>query len=50
MFTRKYNMPILMLTARSRTDDKVQGLEAGADDYITKPVSYTHLCGRNRRS
>ena len=35
--------PILVLTARSRWQDKVEGLESGADDYLTKPVSYTHL-------
>lgn len=46
MFTRKYNMPILMLTARSRTDDKVQGLEAGADDYITKPFEMREVLVR----
>ncbi|MCI8553495.1 MAG: response regulator transcription factor [Clostridiales bacterium] len=46
MFTRKYRMPILMLTARSRTDDKVQGLEAGADDYITKPFEMREVLMR----
>ena len=30
-------VPIIMLTAKSQTDDKVQGLRAGADDYVTKP-------------
>jgi DNA-binding response OmpR family regulator len=32
-------MPILMLTARSGEEDRVRGLEAGADDYVTKPFS-----------
>ena len=34
---RTKQVPILMLTARSEENDKVQGLDAGADDYITKP-------------
>ena len=33
------NVPILLLTAREEEDDKVRGLETGADDYITKPFS-----------
>ena len=37
LVTARYNVPIVMLTARSHMDDKVEGLEAGADDYITKP-------------
>lgn len=37
MITQEYNIPIIMLTARSHIEDKVHGLEAGADDYITKP-------------
>ena len=39
-------MPILLLTARDREDDVVQGFEAGADDYITKPFSYRTLMAR----
>ena len=35
----KYNMPILMLTAKDEEIDKILGLELGADDYITKPFS-----------
>ena len=32
------DIPLIMLTARSEEDDKIRGLEAGADDYITKPI------------
>src|SRR5579871_1307137 len=34
---RKLTTPILMLTARDTVDDRVSGLDAGADDYLTKP-------------
>lgn len=37
------NIPILMLTALSRTDDKVSGFNAGADDYLTKPFELPEL-------
>lgn len=40
------NIPIIMLTARSEEDDKIQGLEVGADDYITKPFSPKELVAR----
>lgn len=40
--------PILMLTARSELDDKVEGLDSGADDYLTKPFSATELMARIR--
>ena len=36
---RSSNVPIIMLTAKSDTEDVVKGLEAGADDYIAKPLS-----------
>ena len=39
-------MPILMLSACSSDDDKVRGLEAGADDYLTKPFSHRELVAR----
>jgi len=39
-------IPIIMLTARSEEDNKIQGLEAGADDYITKPFSPRELIAR----
>lgn len=39
-------LPILVLTARSSWQDKVAGLEAGADDYLTKPFEYPELAAR----
>jgi len=45
---RTKGIPILMLTARSDESDKVQGLDAGADDYITKPFSTKELLARIR--
>ena len=41
-----FTVPILMLTAREEENDKIFGLEAGADDYITKPFS--KMCIRDR--
>lgn len=43
-----YHGPILMLTALSTTKDKVMGLDAGADDYLTKPYSFDELHARVR--
>ncbi len=40
--------PILMLTARGELDDKIQGLDAGADDYLTKPFQSGELLARVR--
>jgi two-component system, OmpR family, response regulator len=40
--------PILMLTARDAVDDRVDGLDAGADDYLVKPFSFTELLARLR--
>jgi len=40
------NLPIIMLTARSSEDDTIKGLDAGADDYITKPFSPRELLSR----
>ena len=42
------SVPILMLTARGDESDKVMGLDAGADDYITKPFSTQELLARIR--
>jgi two-component system phosphate regulon response regulator PhoB len=41
-------VPIIMLTARTEENDKVQGLDAGADDYITKPFSTQEMLARIR--
>jgi two-component system, OmpR family, phosphate regulon response regulator PhoB len=45
---RTRQVPILLLTARSEEMDKIQGLDAGADDYITKPFSTQELMARIR--
>ena len=42
----KINTPIIMLTAKSEIDDKLNGLEHGADDYVTKPFSMRELMAR----
>jgi two-component system OmpR family response regulator len=40
--------PVLMLTARDAVDDRVRGLDAGADDYLAKPFSFSELLARLR--
>jgi two-component system phosphate regulon response regulator PhoB len=40
------NIPIIMLTAKGEDEDKVKGLNSGADDYITKPFSFPELLAR----
>ncbi len=40
--------PVLMLTARDAVDDRIGGLDAGADDYLTKPFSFDELLARLR--
>lgn len=45
---RSIAVPILMLTALSSTDDKVAGLDAGADDYLAKPFEFEELLARLR--
>jgi two-component system phosphate regulon response regulator PhoB len=42
------NVPIIMLTARGEEDDRIRGLDTGADDYIVKPFSMTELFARVR--
>jgi two-component system KDP operon response regulator KdpE len=42
------NVPVIMLTARGEEDDRVRGLELGADDYVTKPFSPRELVSRVR--
>lgn len=43
---KKYDMPIIMLTAKDSEIDKVLGLELGADDYVTKPFSTREILAR----
>lgn len=43
---RGIGTPVLMLTARDTVDDRVQGLDAGADDYLTKPFAFRELVAR----
>ncbi len=40
------NTPIIILSARGRVDDRVNGLQAGADDYLTKPFAFSELLAR----
>ena len=44
----RHNVPILMLTARGQVEDKVKGLDAGADDYLPKPFEFKELLARIR--
>jgi DNA-binding response OmpR family regulator len=46
--SRRRPVPILMLTARDAVEDRVRGLEAGADDYLPKPFDFTELRARVR--
>ena len=45
---QKIFVPVLMLTTRSETEDKVNGLDLGADDYLTKPFEMQELLARRR--
>src|SRR5437899_2852784 len=45
---RTAEIPILMLTAKDEVEDRVQGLDAGADDYLVKPFAYRELTARVR--
>src|SRR5437588_4234321 len=46
--TKKSDMPVLILTARGRVEDRVQCLDIGADDYMVKPFSFSELSARIR--
>lgn len=46
--TQNYKMPILLLTASGAQQDKVRGLDAGADDYVVKPFDFQELTARIR--
>jgi two-component system OmpR family response regulator len=43
---RQVDLPVLLLTARDSLDDRVAGLQAGADDYVTKPFDFPELLAR----
>ncbi|MFC4161379.1 heavy metal response regulator transcription factor [Chitinimonas lacunae] len=45
---RNHAMPVLFLTARDRIEDRVRGLELGADDYLVKPFAFSELLARVR--
>ncbi len=42
----KRSLPVLMLTARDQVEDRVRGLEQGADDYLVKPFAFSELLAR----
>ena len=46
--TRKPSPPVLILSGRARVEDRVKGLDLGADDYLTKPFSFSELSARVR--
>lgn len=46
MRLEKINTPVIILSARKSVDDRVKGLQAGGDDYLTKPFSYSELLAR----
>ncbi|MCQ2406578.1 MAG: response regulator transcription factor [Oscillospiraceae bacterium] len=45
-YIKPYNMPVIFLTAKGTTEDKVKGLRLGADDYLTKPFEIVELLAR----
>jgi len=45
---KKINTPIMMLTARDSVEDRVKGLDSGADDYVIKPFAFSELLARIR--
>ena len=46
--TEKIHTPVIMLTAKGALDDRIEGLDAGADDYLVKPFAFTELLARAR--
>ena len=46
MRAEKVNTPVLILSAKGSVDDRVKGLEMGADDYLTKPFAFSELLAR----
>lgn len=46
--TKKKPLPVLVLTGRTRVEDRVKGLDLGADDYLTKPFAFRELSARVR--
>jgi DNA-binding response OmpR family regulator len=46
--SKRINTPVLMLTAKDAVEDRVRGLDAGADDYMVKPFSFNELLARVR--
>lgn len=48
LLREKYNVPVILLTAKSEDSDKVLGLNVGADDYVTKPFNPTEVIARVR--
>jgi DNA-binding response OmpR family regulator len=48
--THNHHVPVIMLTALSPTDDKIEGFDAGADDYVIKPFEFKELLVRIRAS
>ena len=48
LHAKKINTPILMLTAKDTVEDRVRGLDTGADDYLVKPFAFSELLARVR--
>ncbi|GAB6157178.1 response regulator transcription factor [Desulfotomaculum varum] len=48
LIRQHYTMPVIMLTAKDASEDKVAGLDTGADDYVVKPFDPNELCARVR--